>query len=263
MRLAMLGGLAAMALAPVACGGRGGGSVKYAPTVVPIKHFDFSGINLGVGQFQHPPGVDQYPAVVATVNGQPVTGEALARQEVAIESSKRSAADLAARIPDPRPGITPATQTPKDPLDGAIDEQLKQQAIRRLGLLPPHAEAVQYTRDQEATIEKGWADATPELRDQEIAMLRDEGFPASDWGSSDVAVSFYSQLMALMKLGSVCSKYRTPVPRATQPPVSSPSSNVNAIAAFASTYVGSTNCSGFLASERKHADIVYYVRWAD
>jgi hypothetical protein len=249
MRAATLGGLAAIALAFVACGGGGGGtgSVKYAPTVVPIKHLDLSGIDLGVEQFQHPPFADQYPAVVATVDGQPVTGEALARQEVAIESSKRSAADLAARFPDLRPGITPATQPPKDPLDGAIDEQLKQQAIHRLGLLPAHDEAVQYTRDQEATIEKGWAVATPELREQEMSMMRAEGFPASDWGSSDVAVSFYSQLMALIKLGSVCHRYETPV-LATSGLSFQPSG---------------PECAAFLANERKHADIVYYVRWAD
>ena len=242
---ASLLGLVTVALLIIACGGGGGGSVKYAPTVVPIKHLDLSSVALSYKEFRSPPGADQYPAIVVTVNDTPVSGTELARQEVVVEWSKRSRAGL----PDfALAQLPPEGVAPRDALEAAIDEQLKQQAIQRLGLLPSHDQAVQYTRDQEATTEKSLAIATPEQRATTIAMLQDEGFPASDWASSDLVVSFYAQMMAVIQLGHTCHNYNAHTPDPTL--------------GFANLIIASS-CAGFLANERKSAQIVYYVRWAD
>jgi hypothetical protein len=251
MRLAVIGGLAAIAMALIACGGRSSGSVKYAPTVVPIKHLNLSGVEITYKEVRQPPGVDQYPAVVATVNGTPVTGTQLASQQVLLEANKRSSTALAARFPDPMLQAQAASVASKDPLEAAIDEQLKKQAIERLGLLPSHDEAVKYTRDWEANVEQGLPNLPPDQRAQQVAMLQDEGFPASDWASSDTIVTLYEYMMAETRLTTkVCSKYRTPTPPTTP----------SGLLSLPSTF---SDCAAFLAQERKSADIVYYVRWAD
>jgi hypothetical protein len=244
MRLAVIGGLAAIAMALVACGGGSSGSVKYAPTVVAIRHVDLAGVTLTYKEVRQPPFADQYPAVVATVNGTPVTGTQLAVQEVFLEANKRSYTETTARFLDPMLQAREASIASKDPLEAAIDEQLKEQAIQRLGLLPSHDEAAQYTRDQEATVEQGLARATPDQRDQTIVMLKDEGFPASDWASSDTIVSFYQAMMAEIRLTTkVCLKYDAPLPPTTP----------NGFLSLPSTR---SDCSGFLAQQRKNADIV-------
>jgi hypothetical protein len=251
-RIALLGSVVAVLL--IACGGGRSGSVKYAPTVVPIKHIDLAGIELTYKESRNPPGADQYPAIVATVNGTQVTGTQLAVQEVLLEAKKRSYASyaqMAGTLSDPVLQARAAGMASKDPLEAAIDEQLKTQAIERLGLLPSHDEAAQYTRDQEATVEQGLARVTPDQRDQTIAMLQDEGFPASDWASSDTIVTLYEYMMAETRLTTkVCSKYRTSTPPTTP----------SGLLSLPSTF---SDCAAFLAQERKNADIVYYVRWAD
>ncbi len=255
MRLALIGGLAAIAMALVACGGGTSDSIKYAATVVPIKHLDLSGEALSAASFFQPPFADQYPPVVATVNGKPVTGEQLAAQEVVLELSRRQwTADYQQPFPQDYVKAQLKTIESTDPLGAPIDEALMSQAVERLGLSPTHDEAVAYTREQEANSDKALASMPPDKRAQEIDMMRQEGLPETDWASSDTVVARYGYQLGASRLATkACPKYRTPTPVVTLPP----------------EYLGFANlgrgdpCEGFLAQERKNADIVYYVRWAD
>ena len=82
-RTALLGLAAALFLA--ACGGGSSGSVEYGATVVPIKHLDLSNLELTMVDFMNPPFADQFPVIVATVNGEDITGRGLASQEVLLD----------------------------------------------------------------------------------------------------------------------------------------------------------------------------------
>jgi len=69
MRGAALSGLivlGAMASAGAACGGGEG------PELVEIRRLDLTGIELSFLDYLHPAFADQYPDVVAEVNGEPV-----------------------------------------------------------------------------------------------------------------------------------------------------------------------------------------------
>jgi len=56
--------LAISALLIIACGGGSSGSVRYAPTVVPINHVDLSAIELSFLDTINPPFVERYPLTV-------------------------------------------------------------------------------------------------------------------------------------------------------------------------------------------------------
>ena len=82
-----------LAFAALACGGGGSDDDgrTYAPTVVSIKHIDFTGMELTATDISNTPSqyAERYPGVVATVNGEPVTGAALAHAEIGIEWKRR------------------------------------------------------------------------------------------------------------------------------------------------------------------------------
>ncbi len=243
MRVAMLGGLAAMALALVACGGGGSsGSVKYAATVVPIKHLDLSSTDLSVVTVLDPPFADQYPTVVATVNGQTLSGSQLASEEMELELNRRSLTpEMLATFPEL------GTRPPADPLDWVISDAVQQQAVERLGLLPTRDEAIAFARQRQSETEAALAQMTPGDRARTMDRLRAEGFPSSDWGSDDRAIQFYRQDVGTSRLRSFCARNESP---------NLPTEDLSAS-------IGPSTCSRFLANERKHADVVYYVRWAD
>jgi len=251
-----------MAVLLIACGGGGSGSVKYATvqyesvkyaaTVVPIKHLDLSREALSPASIANPPHADQYPAVVAEVNGRPITGKQLASELEQLELGRRT---LLTTTPDAFPPgyfdaqLQEARST--DPLTFIIDNELKQQAIERLGLSPTHDEAVAYTRQLEANAEQALASMSPDQRAQQIDLYQQLGFPATDWASDDRIVEQYGVLLGLSKLvHQVCPKYGTPTPTPTP-------------TGFFLFVSGGEPCAAFLAQERKNADIVYYVRWAD
>jgi hypothetical protein len=259
-RIALLG-IAATAVLLIACGGGGSGesvqyaSVKYAATVVPIKHPDLSGEALPAASVFQPPFADQYPAVVAEVNGKPITGKQLATEQVGLELSRRN---LLKTTPDEFPPgyVKSWLQEAKsaDPFKIIIDDELERQAVERLGLSPTHDEAVTYTRQLEAIYDQGLALVSPDQRAQQIDLYQQEGFPATDWASDDRIVEQYGALLGLRNLArQVCPKYETPVPAPTLPPEYLGFVNISA----------GKSCAAFLVQERKHADIVYYVKWAD
>jgi hypothetical protein len=265
MRLTVIGGLAAIAIALIACGGgsKGSvkyatveyGSVKYAATVVLIGRPDLSSAALSGASIANPPHADQYPAVVAEVNGKPITGKQLATEQVGLELSRRN---LLKTTPDALPPGYVNSQLREarsaDPFKIIIDDELERQAVERLGLSPTHDEAVTYTRQLEAIYDQGLALVSPDQRTQQIDLYQQEGFPATDWASDDRIVEQYGALLGLRNLArQVCPKYETPVPAPTLPPEYLGFVNISA----------GRSCAAFLAQERKSADIVYYVRWED
>jgi hypothetical protein len=260
MRLAVIGGLAAIAMALIACGGGSEsvpyatvkyGSVTYAATVVLIARPDLSSAALSEASIFNPPHADQYPAVVAEVNGKPITGKQLASELVLLELGRRN---LLKTTPDAFPPGYVKSQLQEarsaDPLKLMIDAELQRQAVERLGLLPTHGEAVAYTNQQEEMFLHPPGIVSPENRAQTLEILRPQGFPDSNWASSDRIVENYREQLGMAKLvHQVCPKYGTPTPTPT------PTGFM-----FIS---GGDSCVAFLAQERKNAEIVYYVRWAD
>jgi hypothetical protein len=235
--------LAALGLIFVACGGGGGktgdDSRTYAPTVVPIKHIDFTGVDLTPADTINPPSslLDQYPATVVTVNGELISGKSLVSEEISEEIGRRNRDPELATQAQTKPGAA-------DSLEGVIDGELLRQAVERLGLLPSHAEAVTYTQEQEQVF---LHPEQPTANFEEfVATLRQLGYPASNWAADERIVENYQKGLGMSRLrNQVCVK---PAPT---------------IKGFLNLFTSGGNCDEFLAKERKNAKIVYYVRWAD
>jgi hypothetical protein len=252
-RLAVFAALALFVPAAVACGGDGGGSVRYAPTVVPIKHLDLAGLELTISDYvsPRPAFVSQYPAVVAEVNGQPVFGVALAGAQVLLELQERGTVSQAATIGLGIPGLEDLMQAradeerqaiqSTDPLEEVIDQELERQAVERLDLLG----SVEDARAQAHTMEASVQDATPAIREQTLESLGVQGIPTANWASDVRVVEGYRWSTGLANMGRVCRQYATPATPARL------------------FYSSTRDCAAFLQQERANADIVYYVRWAD
>jgi hypothetical protein len=208
---------------------------------VPVERLDLAGAELTIEDLFNLRFENDYPAVVATVNGEEISGDALSRQQVSLELSRRSAD----RVDENLGGATSYADelAAQDPLEALIDETLKHQAIERLGLLPSDEEAIEYTREQEESFRSAVV-TNPENREQTLEFLRMQGFPESDWASSENVVEGYGWSMAMARLlNDVCR-------------------NATEVRGYVNTST-SHNCDAFIAAEREDADIVYYVRWAD
>lgn len=237
--------LLALALVLVAAGCGGGGD-RDADGLVTIHRLDLEDADLDPLYFFNPPPEHSYPDVVAAVNGVEITGDSLASREVMLELGERQ---LRGALGDALPETFLAQELSDlesdDPLEDLINDELKRQAVERLGLLPSHEEAVAYTRQQEEDFTRPQATVSPEDKEQMLEMLRRLGFPTEDWASSERIVETYRQQMGLAQLGrDQCRPLPTPSPGAT-------------------SYRGGIDCSDFLRQERARAEIVYYARWAD
>lgn len=238
-RLALLSLLPALALLCLgaACGGGGEEAER-----VPIRHLDFTGVELSYADYIDPPFAEQYPEVVAEVNGIPIGGKALAMAEVAAEMKRREAVALDSDLF--RQQILAYVES-TDPLEALIDEELKRQAVERLGLLPSYEEAVEFTRQQEESFIHPRGTVSPENREQTLEILRLQGLPTEDWASNETLVEGYRQGMGLASLlHGVCPTYAAP---------QTPTPGV----------VRSSGCTEFLRQEREKADIRYFVEWVD
>lgn len=212
---------------------------------IPIERLDLAGVELTYADFFNPPFAAQYPSVVATVNGEEVTGEALVRRQLQLELNLRGAKDT-----DDYLGVV-GDYTREllvlDPLEAVIDDTLERQAIERLGLLPSQEEAIEYTRAAEESFYDAADQANPdgsgEGREESLDLMRLQGLPTRDWASSEKLVEVYRQ-------GAGKARLRQQVCR-----------NTTEIQGFLNLSTG-RDCSAFLADEREDADIVYYVRWA-
>jgi hypothetical protein len=248
LRTALLG--LAVEVLLIACGGGGSsGSLKYAPTVVPIKHLDLSDMEVTTADVTNPPLAEGYPDVVTTVNGEPVTSRALASKQALLELGRRQwTGEIAGPLQEQADAMLDRLQS-LDPLEELIDDTLKRQAVERLGLLPSYEEAVDYTSEREEAFLHPRGTVSPENREETLETMRLQGFPTENWASDARVVEGYRQGMGFVRLrNEVCSKYETPAPIVTPHGFYS---------------LPSSDCAGFLAQERETADIVYYVRWAD
>jgi hypothetical protein len=209
---------------------------------IPIERLDLAGAELTFEDYLNPQFANDYPAVVATVNGEEITGEALVRQQVSLELSRRSVLENLENMPQFfQEQLEDIEAT--DPLESLIDDELERQAIERLGLLPTYDEAVVYTDEAEAAFYDA-GDGASDGREAALNMMRLQGLPTTNWASSEQLVEAYRRGAGKASLlQEVC---RSPTPEMG--------------------FLNVTNtrdCSDFLAEEREDADIVYYVRWAD
>jgi len=245
LRLALVAAVMVALLAALACSGGGDDEVQR----VPVRHLDFSGAELTVADFFDPPFANEYPEVVAKVNGEPITGEALASRQVMLERSRRQLRmDLTgAALPELASSQLEEIES-IDPLEALIEAELMRQAVERLDLLPSHEEAVQFTREQEESFLHPKGTASPENRRQTLEALRLQDWPAENWASDERVVEGYRRSMGIGRLrGQECDD----VGGSKEP---TPSVFV--------AHVGK-DCSEFLKKERTRADIIYFVQWAD
>ena len=197
LRLALVAAVMVALLAALACSGGGDDEVQR----VPVRHLDFSGAELTVADFFDPPFANEYPEVVAKVNGEPITGEALASRQVMLERSRRQLRmDLTgAALPELASSQLEEIES-IDPLEALIDEELMRQAVELLGLLPSHEEAVQFTRGQEANFLHPNGTVSPESRKRTLELLRLQGWPTENWAADERVVEGYRQSLGLGRL---------------------------------------------------------------
>ena len=237
-RVAVIVGLILVAVVLLIATGRSDGRDG---NLIEIYHLNLEDIELTMADYVNPPAalVDQYPAVVAEVNGDPVAGRELVTRQILLELNRRDA--IGSSIEAFREQQLAAIDA-TDPLESIVDEKLKAQAVERLGLLPSHEEAVAYTEEQEASV----AALPPVQREASLQILRLRGLPTENWASNAQIVEGYRQGMGLAKLlHGVCPTYAAP---------QTPAPGLMFM---------SVGCTEFLDVERAHADIVYYVKWAD
>ncbi len=240
-KLALLALLSALALIGLSAACAGGGDEDER---VPIRRIDFTGVELSAADFFDPPFVDQYPEVVAEVNGEPITGEALVRRQVMLELSRRQLiGDTPEAFPEEYVSQQVADIESTDPLEAVIDQELERQAVERLDLLPSYDEAVAFTHEAEEAFRKARDQGLLEQRQETEELLRLLDMPAEDWASHEEVVERYRQQMGIGALrNSVCKEVRTQTPGVLS--------------------VG-RDCTEFLAEERDKADIRYFVEWVE
>lgn len=216
---------------------------------VRIRPLDLEGVELSLADYFDPPFVDQYPSVVAEVNGEAITGQALAARQVLLELSRRQLAGGSADVyGEEFMNLQLAEIESIDPLETLIDEELLRQAVNRLDYLPSYEEAVAYTNDQEEWHQEAMGQASAEERQLLEEMLRLQGFPDEDWASDREVVEAHRQAMGLAGLKTaLCKGATTMVP-------STPGVNL---------VTSGRDCDEFLAEQRSDADIRYFVEWQD
>lgn len=232
--------LAALAFV-AACGG-GGDDER-----ITIERIDFEGVALDAEDFVNPTIPANYPAVVAEVNGAPITGKSLAARQVMLELGRRDLPFLLEAYPEDLEEELARVDS-IDPLEALIDDELQKQAAERLGVMPATSEAVEFVQTQEQQFRNPSGTVSPEDQQAVLEVQRLMGFPGEDWASDPDIVRIYQQRLGVARLhDQYCA---TPTP-----PQQTPSG------------VLSTNtrndCTEFLARERENAEIVYYVRWAE
>ncbi len=195
-----------------------------------------------------PPVAHSYPDVVARVNGEAMTGDALMEREVRLENERLSYERNMSQV-----GLTEEEMAPliaqfeeADPLELLIEDALLRQAVAREGTLASREEVEESLRLQEESILAGLERLNSEDRAEFEAAIRLMGYPESDWPSDERIVEYLRGQGGLARLREqVCGEPPdSPMERDPMRP-------------------GGRDCAAFLTAERAAADIVYFVRWAD
>lgn len=125
-----------------------------------------------------------YPDVIATVNGEPIPGVALAQLDAVAEE--------VAKTP-PSPGWP---QMQGDPLDCVINQYLLRQAADRLGLEPTRAEVEEYAREYEEDLKK----LPPDKRLEFESLMIAQGFPTENFTADERAMAAFKGIVKRLKL---------------------------------------------------------------
>lgn len=196
--------------------------------VMAIERVDLTGMELTIADEVNPPFAEEYPDVVAMVNGEPVTSKDLASTQVHY-----------AAIGDER-----------DPLEQAIYNKLAVQAADRLGLLMSHDEAVEDARRAQEAMTERIIDGTQEERETAEYFLFMNGLSLDDdWSTDEAFVEGLRTGPAYGLLSPECRKEYT-------------MQEIVALQEQDTRELRDT-CRRFLDKERENADVVYYVRWVD
>ena len=192
-----------------------------------------------------PPVLHDYPDVVATVNGEKLTGDDLMARQVQLVADRLTLENVVSRADDEFAPLFEQFDR-ADPLELVIDEELLRQAVLREGTLASRAEVEQSLRENEADVYREDRNWNPgELAEYEETLVS-YGYPLRDWAADEGIVESLRMRRGVNNLGEL---FCDGVPESP----------------FDRDLTGITgyDCDAFLAAERAAADIVYFVRWAN
>ena len=232
-----------------ACGGGDGDGLER------IRRLNLEGTRYEIGYRDRivPPIASPYPALVALVNGERITGTMLTLKQVELAVRLQNYPELAEQsgIPDELLAVIEAAFEEADSLELLLDDVLLQQATVRLGYVPSSEEVLDVARDLDESgtaAEAVLAQSSPE----QLAMFKEQqqrlGFPEGDTASDPVRIAELRDNLAMRNL------------RQAECDQSEPSSDLEN---FDPVRTGSNDCSDFLAEERENSDIEYFVVWAE
>ncbi len=232
-------------LLAAACGGGDGAVnlVKNADGLYVIERLDLAKGDLALADIVDPSVPNPYPKVVATVNGEEITGDDLVVMEISRELERRGIL----KLDDSSLQHALEYSTAIGPLDALVEFALMRQAVSRLGLLASEEAAIEYTRGMEITYlnsKEGAANLEGINFDAVVELLRLQGFPSEDWSSNDELVEQHRETLGLLALRQ-------------QECLASPTPSLASFIHFG------LDCADFLAEERENADIEYFVVWAE
>lgn len=253
MRFLLLALVPIMLLA-AACSGDDDELVKNADGLFVVERLDLEGGSYEIGyQDRIVPALESpYPALVARVNGESITGEMLTLKQAELAVQLRQYPEIAEQsgMPDEFLALVEPAFENADPLELLIDDVLLQQAAVRLGYVPSYEEVVERARDFDAAAEA--AEATLAQSSPELLVLAEDrrvrlGYPEGDTASDPIRVAGFQDNLAIRNLEKAECDERDPT---------------GGIEDFDPLHTG-RDCLAFLASERAAADIEVYVRWVD
>ena len=250
MRFLLLALVPIMLLA-AACSGDDDELVKNADGLFVVERLDLEGGSYEIGyQDRIVPALESpYPALVARVNGESITGEMLTLKQAELAVQLRQYPEIAEQsgMPDEFLALVEPAFENADPLELLIDDVLLQQAAVRLGYEVSYEKALEIARDIDAAAKRAVAEASPEL----LEMAEDRrvrlGYPAGDTASDPLRVAEFQVNRGTYDLQQAECDERDPT---------------GGIEDFDPLHTG-RDCLAFLDAERENANIDYFVVWAD
>ncbi len=235
-------------LLAAACGGGDGDGPEQ------ISRLNLEGTRYEIGYQDRiiPPIASPYPALVARVNGEPITGQMLTLKQVELAVRVQQYPELAEQVglTDEMLVIIDAAFEKANPLELLLEDILLEQAAARLGYIPSYEEVVERARDLDESAvaaEATLAQSSPE----QVAMFKEQqlrlDYPEGDRASDPVRIADLRDNLSIWNLReSECD----------QKELTSDIENVDWVRT-------GPDCSAFLAAERENAEIEYFVAWAE
>ena len=235
-----------MFVVAAACGGGDGDGLQR------IHRLNLEGTQYEIGYRDRivPPIASPYPALVARLNGEQITGTMLTLKQVELAVRLQNYPELAEQsgMPDEMLAVIDAAFDEADALALLIDDVLLRQAAVRLGYVPSYEEVVERARDLDESQETVAAKAPPDLLEFVEERRVRLGYPEGDTASDPVRIAEFQDNLAIRNIREAECEELDPN---------------KGIENFDPLRTGSNDCSVFLASERENAEIEYFVVWAD